>query len=41
MMSVASPILPTGAKSLSVSKGMFANTCGLMTIVPSKASTSV
>ena len=38
---VASPIFPTGTKSLTVSKGVFAKTCGLMTIVPSNPRTSV
>jgi hypothetical protein len=40
-ISVASPSFVTGAKSRTVSKGMFGNTCGLITIVPSKPSSSV
>ncbi len=41
MTSAVSPILLMGTKSLSVSNGTLANTCGLMTSVPSKPSTSV
>ncbi len=40
-ISVASPSLVTGAKSFSVSNGIFGNTCGLMTIVPSNPRSSV
>src|SRR5258708_8804049 len=40
-ISVASPSLVTGAKSRKVSNGIFANTWGLITIVPSKPSTRV
>ena len=40
-ISVASPSLVTGAKSRKVSNGIFAKTCGLITIVPSKPSSSV
>ncbi len=41
MMIVASPIIPTGARSVMTSIGKFAKTCGLMTSVPSNPSRSV
>ena len=40
-INMASPILPIGAKSLTVSKPTLGNTCGLITKVPSKPKSKV